>query len=251
MEESRLLCIIIFLLLAPVVALGSAPAAGSMAVECDSTAEVSHEGMLLIVDFPVGEVPIKEWLEANDWEEQRGSAKKYIVRDGALFMQSRDASTVIGKKYEKAPIDPGKYPEIEFRARVDELPPGGDVTTKKMDDAAFRLFVLFDRGGWLFSPPETIGYVWSSTGGTGSIGNSGRFDQVKYIAIGSGSDGLGEWKDFKRNILEDYKMLFGTDDVPVIKAIALKCDTNHTKGSAASAVQWIRFLPVGQTGRDE
>lgn len=243
MRVRRLPYIIAFLLIVSAASPGSAPAEGNTVAVCDSTAPDSHEGTLLIVDFPAEEVPIKEWLEANDWEEQRGSAKKYIVRDGALFMRSRDASTVIGRKYEKTPIDPRTYPTIEFRTRIDEIPPGGDVTTKKKDDAAFRLFVLFDRGGGLFSPPETIGYVWNSTGGEGAIGNSGRFDQVKYIAIGSGSDGLGEWIVIKRDILEDYQMLFGIDDVPDIKGIALKCDTNHTKSTAASAIQWIRFIP--------
>jgi hypothetical protein len=242
-RDPRLLCLIC-LLIAAVAVPGYITSDGGKAVACDSTAIVSHEGTLLIVDFPVEEVPIKEWLDANDWEEQRGNAKNYVVKDRTLFMRSRDASTVIGKKYKKTPIDPRIYPSIEFRARVDEIPPGGDVTTKKKDDSAFRLFVLFDRGGRLFSPPETIGYVWNSAGGEGAIGNSGRFDQVKYIAIGSGSDRLGEWIVFKRNVLEDYRMLFGTDDVPVIKGIALKCDTNHTKSKAASAIRWIRFLPT-------
>jgi hypothetical protein len=198
------------------------------------------DSTLIVLSLPSEEVPIKQWLNETGWEEQRGSAKHYRVFDSTLFMTNDDATTVVGTKF-KPKIDPLLYPLIEFHARVEEIPPGADVTSRKMDDAAFRLFVVFDRGGGLFSPPETIGYVWDSTLKTGTTGRSASFKQVRYIVIGSGSDGLGEWKTFKRNILEDYESLFNTDDVPDIGAIALKCDSNHSGGRAASAIQWIRL----------
>jgi hypothetical protein len=198
------------------------------------------DSTLIILSPPSEEVPIKKWLKETCWEEQRGSAKHYLVRDNTLFMTNHDATTVIGTKF-KPKIDPDRYPVIEFKAKVDKVPPGADVTNRKMDDAAFRLFVIFDRGRGLFSPPETIGYVWDSTLETGTTGRSALFKRVRYIVIGSGSDGLGEWKTFKRNILEDYKSLFNADDVPDIGAIALKCDSNHSGGRSESAIQWIRL----------
>ncbi len=201
---------------------------------------VDSDSTLNILSLPSEEIPIKQWLKENGWEEQRGSAKRYLIRDNTLFMMNNDASTVIGTKF-KPKVDPDRYTVIEFKAKVDEIPPGADVTSKMMDDAAFRLFVIFNRGGGFFSPPETIGYVWDSTLETGTTGRSARFKQVRYIVIGSGSDGLGEWKTFERNILEDYKSLFNTDDVPDIGAIALKCDSNHSGGRSASSIQWIQL----------
>ena len=198
------------------------------------------DSTLVILSPPSEEVPIKQWLKETRWEEQRGSAKHYLIRDNTLLMTNDDATTVIGIKF-KPKIDPGQYPVIEFKAKVDEIPPGANVTSRKMDDSAFRLFVIFDRGRGFFSPPETIGYVWDSTLKTGTTGRSARFKQVRYIVIGSGSDGLGEWKTFERNILDDYKSLFSTDDVPDIGAIALKCDSNHSGGRSTSAIQWIRL----------
>jgi hypothetical protein len=115
------------------------------------------------------------------------------------------------------------------------------VTERDNEDAAFRLFVVFTKGRGLFTPPHTIGYVWDSSMKTGETGHAPRFKQVRYITIGSGSDNLGEWNTYRRNIVEDYKRLFDRDEVPTIGAIALKCDSNHSKATAASAVQWIRL----------
>jgi hypothetical protein len=206
----------------------------------NKTKDGEDQEFLHIVSFPQEEIPIKKWIKENGWEVQRGSADTFLVREKTLFMQNTDASTAIGVKFDKK-IDPRKYPEIKFRARVDEIPQGSNVTVRNIDDAAFRLFVLFDKGGWALSPPQTIGYVWDTTKKVGTTGRSQTFGNVRYIVVGSGSDGLGEWREYRRNILEDYKLLFESSDVPKIQAIGLKCDSNHSNGQAASAIQWIRL----------
>jgi hypothetical protein len=206
----------------------------------DKIVQGQEEDVLTLVSFPEDELPIKKWLAANDWKEKKGKAKKFVIKEKTLFMRNDNASTTIGTKL-KNKIDPRLYSEIEFRIRVDEIPFGTNVRIKSKDDAAFRLFVLFDKGGNIISPPQTIGYVWDSTMAKGETGRSPRFSKVRYITIGSGEKDLGKWTEFRRNLLEDYKMLFNTEKVPMIAAIGLKCDSNHSNGSASSAVQWIRL----------
>lgn len=206
----------------------------------DKIEQEKEHDVIIVVSFPEKETPIKKWLEENAWEEQRGKASKFVVKERTLFMRNDNASTTIGTKF-KNKIDPRLYPEIEFRIRVDEIPFGTNVTIKNKDDAAFRLFVLFDKGGNIISPPQTIGYVWDSTLKEGDTGQAPRFSKVRYITIASDSDGLGDWKEFRRNLLEDYKMLFGSEEIPKLAAIGLKCDSNHSHASASSAIQWIRL----------
>jgi Leucine-rich repeat (LRR) protein len=158
-------------------------------------------------------------------------------------MRSEDVSIVIGKEFDEK-IDPVAFPVIEFEIRIDELPPGTNVTEKGNEDAAFRLFVLFDEGKGWFTPPHTIGYVWDSTMKVGETGHAPRFSKVKYITIGSGTDGIGEWHIFKRNIIDDYKLLFGANEAPPIVAIALKCDSNHSDKTSASAIRYIELHGV-------
>jgi hypothetical protein len=220
----------------------------SSAQQKDKLSSVADKGILIVANFPQETVPIRKWIRENGWEVQRGRPDPFIVKEKTLFMQNTDASTAIGVKF-KEKIDPRNYPEIEFRARVDEIPPASNVTVRNIDDSAFRLFVLFDKGGWILSPPQTIGYVWDSTKQVGSTGRSATFGKVRYIVIGSGKEGLGEWKEYRRNILEDYKLLFDSSNVPKIQAIGLKCDSNHSNGRAASAIQWIRLRATKEAFR--
>jgi hypothetical protein len=203
----------------------------------------ADDSLCMVLSLPAEEVPVEHWLSANGWEVQRGNVELFSIESGALLMKNIDASTVIGKKLNRA-IDPDELPLIEFDVMVKEIPIGADVTTRSMDDAAFRLFILFDRGGGFLSPPETIGYVWDSTMEPGETGRSARFDRIRYIVIGSGEDGLGEWITYRRNLIDDYRALFGTENTPDIIAIALKCDSNHSGTAAASSVRWIRLKTV-------
>lgn len=215
----------------------------------DNTSFGSEEDILIIASFPKEDVPAEKWLRENGWDEQRGSVENFVVKDEALLMRNTNASTMIGIEFDEK-IDPMKYQIVEFRIRVDEVPPLANVTDKQKDDSAFRLFILFDKGGWILSPPQTIGYAWDSTKSVGTTGRSESFGKVRYIVIGSGKDGLKEWREYRRNIFEDYKVLFGSDDVPKIVAIGLKCDSNHTSGFSASAIQWIRLV-ASQEGSEQ
>ncbi len=205
---------------------------------------------IVLAGFPMHDMPIERWLRENGWKEDRGSADDFAVRDGTLFMRSSNATTVIGRKLAH-PVEPSDFPFVEFSFMVNEIPPGADVTSKRADDAAFRLFLVFDTPRGLFSPPRTIGYVWDSTLKTSSTGRSARVDNVRYFVIGSGTEGLGRWTICRRDIAADYRLLFGDGPVPKVAAVALKCDTNHTKGRAASAVQWIRLLRTGAGEKEE
>ncbi len=221
-------------------------------VSHDSTAHEQQDGeprVRELVSFPQERIPAVDWMRRNDWEEQKGSAAPFFIEGGVLFMRSDSSSTTIGSEL-SPDIDPVVFPEIEFSIRVDQVPPGADVTVKRKDDSAFRLFLLFDKGGFLsLTPPHTIGYVWDTTMKTGDTGRAATFGQVRYVAIGSGGEGTGEWKVIRRNVYDDYKLLFGKDRVPRIKAIGLKCDSNHTRTRAGSSVRFIRF--IGPGGRQD
>jgi len=60
------------------------------------------------------------------------------------------------------------------------------------------------------------------------------------IAIESGSDYLGKWLTYKRNIKEDYKNLFG-DDVRYVDAVAIMTDTDNAHGKAKAYYGEIYF----------
>ena len=53
------------------------------------------------------------------------------------------------------------------------------------------------------------------------------------VAVRSGDQYLGDWLTEKRNVKEDFKMLFG-DDVDKIDAVAVMVDGDNTGQSTTS-----------------
>jgi hypothetical protein len=53
------------------------------------------------------------------------------------------------------------------------------------------------------------------------------------IAVNSGSEGLGEWQELQRDVLADYRRLFGRKPGRV-DAVAIMTDTDNT-GQQATA----------------
>ena len=52
------------------------------------------------------------------------------------------------------------------------------------------------------------------------------------IVVQSGTEGLGQWRDVRRNLREDYRRAFGAAPGPVV-AVAVMTDTDNT-GEVAS-----------------
>ncbi|MCA9542626.1 MAG: DUF3047 domain-containing protein, partial [Myxococcales bacterium] len=105
-----------------------------------------------------------------------------------------------------------------------------------------RVFVIFDHGGGLLSPPDTLGYAFASTLPVGRTATSDRFDNVKFIAVAGPNGYDGGWIEVERDLVADYKAAFGKAP-PRIKAIGIKSDGNNTDAKAAAVIDSIEILP--------
>ena len=201
-----------------------------------------------LADFPQQRMEIREWMKLHGWKSKRNSPRRFWLADGRMHLVSRDDSVLIGTR-KGLPLDPEAWPRLRLRLRVDEIPTGTQLSKKSGDDAAFRVYVAFDRGGGLFSPPNTIAYTWSENLAPETLVQSAHYKRLRYLSIGRGvttgehgadSDG---WVTVERNLLEDYRRVFGEDggEVPDLVGIMLKCDSNNT-GTAASA--WLADLEL-------
>ena len=162
-------------------------------------------------------------------------------------MVSRNDSVAIGNK-DDFPIDVRQWPRLRFRFRVGELPKNTDLRKKATDDAAFRIFIAFDRGKGLFGPPHTIGYAWTRSHEPGQVITSGHFKNMRYVSIGKGMPAKpGEWITIERDLATDYRLVFpeAKGGVPALAGVLLKCDSNHTRSSASSEVAFVELLPPG------
>lgn len=172
--------------------------------------------------------PAKKILKQTGWEEQRGSWDDWRFKDGALHTHQDDSSTLVGHKVS---LDPATSPMLRFTFQVNTHPAGADLRKKGTEDSALRIFVVFDRGGGLFSPPDSIAYAFGDGARKGKMFASDRFDNVKYMVVAGGAAELGKKITIERNVAEDYRKAFGKAP-PKIKAIGIKSDSNNTDGKA-------------------
>ncbi len=197
-----------------------------------------------LVSFPQEKTDIFAWMRGNQWKSKRNDPGRFIIEDGALHMVSDNDSVLLATE-RGFPVDPRLRPKLRMTFRVGKIPAGADLSRKNGDDSAFRVYVAFERGGGIFSPPHTIAYTWTENLASGRAVQSAHFKNLRYLSIGSGIPAAPDWITIERDLLEDYRRLFPkhADDVPLLRGIALKCDTNNTGGSAESWLSKIELLP--------
>jgi hypothetical protein len=136
---------------------------------------------------------------------------------------------------------------ISWRWRVTRLIEGADSTDRHAEDSPVRLLLFFDgdrrslpageqakmdlarivSGSEM--PYATLMYIWENRRPVGEVIPSSHTSRVKMIVAGSGGERLGRWKDFERNVVEDYRLAFGEPPGPLI-GIGIMTDTDNTGG---------------------
>ena len=88
-------------------------------------------------------------------------------------------------------------------------------------------------GGLFFWRTRAINYVWSSNQSVGSSWPNAFTGRARMVAVESGAAKAGRWVDERRDVLADYRRLFGSDPGDV-DAVAIMTDTDNTGLSATA-----------------
>ncbi|HJU06792.1 MAG TPA: DUF3047 domain-containing protein [Nitrospiraceae bacterium] len=155
-------------------------------------------------------------------------------------------------------IDPKAYPIVRWRWKVGNLIKTSDVTTKKGDDYAARLYITFaydsTKVGMMekakfeaarilygrYPPSGAINYIWASREPKGLVVPNPYTDRAMMIVVESGSDGLNTWITEERNVYTDYKQAF-KEEPPRISGVAIMTDTDNTGETATAYYGDITF----------
>lgn len=172
------------------------------------------------------------------------------AENGIVVVKAESLGSASGMT-KKITIDPVKYPILNWRWKVLNQIRGSDPRTKTGSDYPARLYITFHfdpanasffeklrhKTASLFygqkTPLAAITYVWASDTLEDTYYSSPYTDKVKIIVLQKGSKNIGRWVTQERNIVEDFKMVFG-DIPPAISAIAIMSDTDNT-GTSATA----------------
>jgi hypothetical protein len=128
-------------------------------------------------------------------------------------------------------------PRLQWRWRANKLPEGA--SEKDENDTGAALYVTFGSD-WL-GRPKSIKYSYSSSLPVGTVVS---FGPLKVIVAESATEPrTGEWKIEQRDVIADYRQVFGgrPPDEPV--SITLWSDSDTTNDIAEADFDDIKLLP--------
>ncbi|HNP26707.1 MAG TPA: DUF3047 domain-containing protein [Nitrosomonas sp.] len=192
-------------------------------------------------------MPVASWAESgrvdiarfsqgdlSGWQSKVFAGETFYVleREAERMVLRADSSAAASGLYREVSIDLNKTPILNWDWKVDNILTGNDERTKAGDDYPARIYVVFS-GGVMFWRTRAINYVWSNKQPVDSNWFNAFTKNAGMIAIQSGSGHIGRWMNESRNVLADYRRLFG-EEPGAVDAVAIMTDTDNTGGTATA-----------------
>lgn len=192
-------------------------------------------------------------LEWQPWVFSRFNRRtdyRVIEMDGRRVLRAQ-AQTAASGLLQEIEIDPLVSRHLKWHWSVPQLLPEADLSKKGSDDSPVRMIVSFDgdlakldvedraMAGMVKMvsgremPYATLMYVWDNKLPIGTFLDSPHSSRVKLIVVESGSDRLGKWVSYSRNLVADFKRAFGEMPEKII-TVGVMTDTNATEKDATA-----------------
>lgn len=172
----------------------------------------------------------------DEWEEKvfRSRVKYGVEKDAdGSFVAARSVNGASAMYYRIKAETRCKAPAIAWRWRVEKFPEkkfDENLEKEEEDDFAARVYVIFPA--LFLTNSKVIEYIWAERLPVGTVGTSPYSDNIKLMVLRSGIDEDNKWRYEERDILEDYRKMFGRYPEHNIGAVAFMTNTEHTASSA-------------------
>jgi hypothetical protein len=168
-----------------------------------------------------------------------------VEREGRRVLHSVSDGATSGLRCD-VDIDPNEMPWLHWTWRVDRMDLRATVAADELDDSPTRVIVAFDGDNSLLSPRDrlfhemveavtgyvapfaTLMYVWDGSAPTEGIYLYPRTGRIRYLVVESGAARTGRWLIHSRNVVEDYRRVFGGKPGRVT-AVAVLTDSDDLK----------------------
>ncbi|WP_235579144.1 DUF3047 domain-containing protein [Pseudorhodoferax sp. Leaf274] len=201
-----------------------------------------------VAQTPWGKVSLQQ-LDGVPWQHlplpgKRATQFDAVQVDGRAAMAvTADASASMLRKQVHVPAS--ALGQLSFSWKVPALIPGADMAARDADDAPVRLVLAFEGDRSRFSaknamlselaraltgeemPYATLMYVWCNTRAPGSVILNPRTDRIRKIVVESGPGGLGQWRDYARDVHADFVRAFGEEPGALV-AVGIMTDSDNT-----------------------
>jgi len=174
-----------------------------------------------------------------------------LAGDGGATVLEAYADGAASGFYRRVRVDPRRQPLLEWSWRIENMVPGADLRVGSREDAAARLVVSFhgDPGKLDFEdrtrlrlakafageplPYAMLIYVWSNQIPVETALPSPQIDRIRMVVVESGGAHVGQWRHYRRNILEDYRRVFGAEPGDIV-AVGVMTDADNMQKAARS-----------------
>lgn len=168
-----------------------------------------------------------------------------VERDGRRVLHSVSDRATSGLRCD-VDIDPSVVPWLHWTWRVDSVEPRATVAYDELDDSPTRVIVAFDGDNSLLTPRDrlfhelvqtvtgypspfaTLMYVWDAQAPPESVFEYPRTSRIRYLVVESGASNIGRWLSYSRNVVEDYRRVFGSEPGR-IRTVAVLTDSDDLK----------------------
>jgi hypothetical protein len=208
----------------------------TFAEETMKSAVISLLAILLIYTIALADsIPVSlfatEGLSGWEIKKFKGQTAYSLVREGnATILKAHSVSSASGL-FKKIKLDPTRYRHLSWSWKIDSTIKNGDERHKEGDDYAARVYVVFP--GRFFWQMKAINYIWANRLPKGAHIPNAFSSNAMMLAVESGNERTGQWIREERDILADYRKMFGEEPYS-IGAIAIMTDTDNTGGEATA-----------------
>ena len=224
------------------------------AMSQSATSDQPHPVPIVIDDFEeydVGDLPSK-WkrlrkrkLVPIDENYMRPNEKFTIVEEDGnkvvrVYSKGEAAHIIMANEDDGFDWDLRTHPRLRWDWRALHLPEGAHEDDDKYNDTGAALYVIFKFEGFIIKRPRAIKYSYSSSLPVGTVVDYGK---LKVIVVSSAADGIGAWKTIERNVVDDYKTVFGKNPPDRPLSIRLWSDSDNTKKVGEADFDNIMLLP--------
>jgi hypothetical protein len=186
-----------------------------------------------------------------------------IVDDGGVRVLQAEAQASMAGLTHRLKVDPRERPRLAWRWKVSRVVEQGVFGTKRSDDFAARVYVLFDYDVSRLSfatrmklkvarmlygdavPAAALCYVWDARAPEGASTWSPFTDRMRMIVATSGAARAGQWVTMERDVAADFRAAFGEDAPPII-AVAVATDTDNTGEAVTAWYEGLSFPPPSE-----
>lgn len=232
------------------------PAVASSAAHLDPE-EVRGDTLTLFSSNSAGGLP-QGWEPLIVLRTKKPTEYQLVHKDNTTVLHARADGSASGLM-RRVSIDPHEQPWLHWDWKIAGLVKSADNTQRATEDSPVRIILGFDgdkeslpfTDQILFEtaklmtghehPYATLMYIWENNAPVGTVIPNTHSNRVKMVVAARGDDGIGQWRNFARNIVADYEKAFGEKPGKLI-GVGVLSDTDNTGEMIEAWYGDIRFL---------